>query len=142
MSVRRPRILGKGLDGHVELRCDPAKWPQWLKDCQTENAEAEVIDGRVVFWGGTLHDGIWVDGDWLGGTIREVIWMNGNFMLGRWMFGDWRNGYFGKAIWSDGVFRNGMFCGWWQGGIWIDGIFSGVGSPDVVHRICKTGEET
>ena len=121
-NIRKPRVLGGGA---IELRTDSENWPQWLRDCRTENMEAEVINGRVIVWGGTLHDGIVVDCDWLGGTVREAIWMKGNFMAGRWMNGDWRSGYFGVAIWNDGVFRDGEFHGLWIRGLWLGGKFDG-----------------
>jgi hypothetical protein len=124
VAIVEPRTLSKET---FELRTHPDKWPRWLKAAQTENAEIEILDGRVIWWGGTFHDGIWVDGDWLGGGFRDGIWLNGNFMQGVWFQGDWRKGYFGRCIWNDGIFRSGHFEGWWRGGVWRGGEFNGVG---------------
>lgn len=129
MPPRNPRKLGGGA---IEPRTDPEKWPQWIRDAMTEGAEVEILDGRVIWWGGTWHDGIWLDGDWLAGGFRDGIWMNGNFMQGVWFQGDWRTGHFGRCVWRDGIFRNGVFYGWWQGGVWRGGDFQGVGERYVV----------
>ncbi len=124
MAIRRPRKLGEGA---VELRCDPAKWPKWLRDADTEAFEAEVVNGRVIVWGGSFRDGVWIDGDWLGGVFWDGIWCNGNLINGVWRNGDWRNGWFGRCVWHYGVFRAGEFHGWWRDGLWLGGDFYGVG---------------
>lgn len=99
------------------------KWPQWVRDMHVEGAEVEVTpEGRVVWWGGTIHDGLIVGPiDFLGGSIRDGIWIDGNFMRGIIDFVDWRGGYFGKALWRDGLFRAGQF----NGGLWLNGCFLG-----------------
>ena len=126
MPTKRPRILGEGA---IELRRDHSLWPQWLRDADTENGEAEIVDGRVVWWGGSFRDGVWVDGDMLGGVFWDGIWLKGNNINASWRNGDWRGGYFGRCAWYYGVFRAGEFHGWWQDGLWRGGEFKGVGNP-------------
>lgn len=103
----------------------PSKWPQWLKNCHTENASVEVLpptekhpQGYVLWWGGAFHDGIWMDGDFLGGRWRDGIWLGGHFREGIWHTGEFRGGIFHNWVWLDGVFRGGIFRGTWLGGIW------------------------
>jgi hypothetical protein len=39
----------------------PRYWPRWLQNMHTEGAAVEVLaDGTVIWWGGTVHDGLWM----------------------------------------------------------------------------------
>lgn len=103
----------------------PDDWPQWLKNCHTENASVEVLppskehpEGFVIWWGGSFHDGIWMDGLFAGGRWRDGIWIDGDFYQGLWSTGEFRGGTFHGYLWWDGVFRAGLFRGLWLGGIW------------------------
>lgn len=42
---------------------DTSKWPQWLKDARTENAQVEICAGRVIWRGGEWHGGVWHGGE-------------------------------------------------------------------------------
>ena len=103
----------------------PDKWPQWLKACHTENASIEVLppteahpEGYVIWWGGNMHDGIWMDGLFAGGRWSDGIWLGGDFYEGIWCRGEFRGGTFHSWQWLNGVFRAGTFRGTWMGGIW------------------------
>lgn len=104
------------------------KWPQWVRDMHTEGPEVEVTpEGRVIWWGGTIHDGLVVGPiDFLGGSIRDGIVMQANFFRGIIDFVDWRDGYIGNiCVWRDGVFRKGEFNGLWLSGLFLGGVFKG-----------------
>jgi hypothetical protein len=104
----------------------PDDWPQWLKNCHTENAAVQVTkEGKVIWVAGTMHDGIWMDGLWMGGRWRDGIWLGGDFYEGVWCAGEFRGGIFHSWVWKDGVFRNGIFRGLWMGGVWEHGDFQG-----------------
>jgi hypothetical protein len=113
-------------------RCDfdlthPDDWPQWVKNMSSEGAAVEVLkDGTVLWWGGRVHDGIWMGGYFLGGQWLDGIWLGGDFVEGVWKTGEWRGGNFGQnGIWRDGVFRAGTFSGLWMKGTWLGGTFNG-----------------
>jgi hypothetical protein len=104
----------------------PDDWPEWVKNMHTEHAAVEVTkDGVVIWWGGTIHDGIWFGGYFMGGRFRDGIWLDGVFYDGMWTNGEWRGGTFLNGIWSDGLFRDGKFCGYWRGGVFMGGEFNG-----------------
>lgn len=104
----------------------PDEWPEWLQNCHTEHAAVHVTsEGKVIWVGGTMHDGIWMDGLWMGGRWRDGIWLGGDFYEGIWCAGDFRAGTFHSWIWKDGVFRGGLFRGLWMGGVWQNGKFEG-----------------
>jgi hypothetical protein len=104
----------------------PKDWPTWLQNMHTENGVVEITkDGIVIWWGGTIHDGIWMGGYWMGGVWRDGIWLDGIWHDGRWCYGEWRGGHFLKGLWQDGVFRAGKFEGTWYGGLWLGGEFNG-----------------
>ena len=107
----------------------PDDWPQWVKNMHTEGATVEVTpDGTVIWWGGTVHDGMWMPQGrayWMGGCWRDGIWMSGDWLGGLWAHGDWRGGTFHAGVWRDGNFRAGTFRGLWQRGLWLGGTFDG-----------------
>jgi hypothetical protein len=104
----------------------PDDWPQWCKNLHSEHAAIEVTkDGTVIWWGGTIHDGIWQGGYFMGGCWRDGIWLGGEFVNGHWITGEWRGGNFRKGYWEDGIFRAGTFSGLWMGGLWMGGTFNG-----------------
>ena len=107
----------------------PDDWPQWCKNMHTEHATIEVVeDGTVIWWAGTVHDGIWCGDEktfWMGGCFRDGIWLGGNFINGTWITGEKRGGNFIAGTWRGGVHRAGYFGGLWLGGAWMGGEFNG-----------------
>jgi len=100
--------------------------PQWLLDANTQNADVEIVDERVLWRGGvwvsgTWHDGTWLDGKWFSGTWRNGEWYSGTWHGGVWHSGTWREGE-----WQHGLWRNGTWLtGTWQGGTWLSGTWHG-----------------
>ena len=48
-----------------------SKWPQWLRDADTENAQVELCTcgcGRINWHGGDWLGGVWRGGNWYGGN--------------------------------------------------------------------------
>ena len=107
----------------------PDDWPQWVQNLHTEHATVECrTDGTVIWWGGTVHDGIWCGDEktyWMGGCFRDGIWLGGNFINGTWITGEKRGGNFYAGTWRGGVHRDGYFGGLWLGGAWLGGEFNG-----------------
>ena len=103
----------------------------------TENAAVEVMaDGTVIWWGGTVHDGLWMPEGrcyWMGGCWRDGIVIDGVFEQCDWYYGEKRGGHFRTRVrWYDGVHRGGKFEGLWLGGLWLDGEFCGFKNRDLV----------
>ena len=61
--------------------------PQWLLDAETENADVEIIYGRVNWYGGDWRGGHWHGYTWHGGEWRGGTWHNGVWHGGEWMDG-------------------------------------------------------
>jgi hypothetical protein len=60
------------------MKPDTSKWPQWLKDAITENADIEINKfGSVVWRGGVWRGGVWRGGVWRGGVWRGGEWRGG-----------------------------------------------------------------
>ncbi|MDD5547138.1 MAG: hypothetical protein PHO67_08310 [Candidatus Omnitrophica bacterium] len=104
-------------------------WPQWLQNCDSEGGACEVTkDGYVIWWGGTIHDGIWCGDDktlWMGGLFRDGIIIDGQFWNCTVLNGEKRGGDIHSGIWHGGVHRGGKFEGLWLGGTWMGGEFNG-----------------
>ncbi|MDT8329019.1 MAG: hypothetical protein RQ750_16865 [Roseovarius sp.] len=106
------------------------EWPDWLKVADTEGARVEIVDGRVIWRGGTWYGGTWYGGTWHGGI---------------WRGGDWHGGIWRGGIWRGGIWRGGT----WHGGIWLGGDWRGgndnptrttfriVGHHDTIFVGCK-----
>jgi hypothetical protein len=95
---------------------DKSKWPRWLQDAKTENANVEILDGHVIWrggiWlGGNWRSGVWHDGEWLGGNWLGGIWLGGNWHSGDWLGGVWHGGHWHGGYWHGGI---------WHGGNWHD----------------------
>jgi hypothetical protein len=107
----------------------PDDWPEWIQNLHTEHATVEVTkDGYVIWWGGTVHDGIWCGDEktiWMGGCFRDGIVLGGHFFNCNWITGEWRGGTFHSGSWKGGMFRAGKFKGLWLGGSWMGGEFNG-----------------
>jgi len=105
------------------------KWPQWVQNLDTEGAAVEVTDdGYVIWWGGTVHDGIWCGDEktlWMGGLWRDGIILGGHFWNVTVLSGDKRGGDIHSGLWHDGIHRSGKFEGCWLGGTWLGGEFDG-----------------
>ncbi len=98
---------------------DTTKWPQWLKNAITENADVEIGSYGSVIWRG----GVWCDGEWRGGVWRDGVWRGGVWRDGEWCGGVWRDGEWRGGVWCDGEWRGGVWCdGVWCGGVWRDGV--------------------
>lgn len=126
--------LPKPLQGTKEMgRPDfdithPDNWPKWCKSLHTEHAAIEVRDGWVIWWGGTVHDGIWMGDEktiWMGGRWRDGIVLGGHFFNCDWVTGEKRGGDFHSGIWHGGLHRGGSFSGLWLSGAWLGGEFNG-----------------
>ena len=104
-------------------------WPQWMQNLDTEGGCAEVTkDGYVIWWGGTVHDGIWCGDEktlWMGGLFRDGIILGGHFWNARVLNGEKRGGDIYSGVWSGGIHRAGFFGGLWTGGTWMGGEFYG-----------------
>lgn len=104
-------------------------WPLWMQNLDTEGGAAEVTkDGYVIWWGGTVHDGIWCGDDktlWMGGLFRDGIILDGHFWNMRVINGEKRGGSIHSGIWYGGIHRAGYFGGLWVGGTWMGGEFNG-----------------
>lgn len=103
----------------------PDDWPTWLQNIHSEHAAVQIRDGKVIWLGGTIHDGIFFDGLFHGGRWRDGVWMNGVFRSGIWSAGEFYAGHF-MGEWLDGTFFGGRFSGIWRGGIFHGGEFDGV----------------
>jgi hypothetical protein len=107
----------------------PDDWPAWVQNMHTEHAHVEVTsDGYLIWWGGTVHDGIWCGDEktlWMGGCFRDGIVMGGHFFNCAWITGEKRGGYFHSGVWNGGIHRGGYFGGLWLGGSWLGGEFNG-----------------
>ena len=57
------------------MTSDTTKWPQWLKDAVTENADVEITKFGTVIWRG----GVWLGGVWRGGEWRDGVWLGGEW---------------------------------------------------------------
>jgi len=83
---------------------------------------------RIVWWMGTVHDGIWCGDDntlWMGGRWRDGIVLGGHFFNCDWVTGEKRGGTFHSGIWHGGLHRGGEFKGLWLTGVWAGGEFDG-----------------
>jgi len=67
----------------MSKQIDKSKWPRWLRDAKTENANVTITDEGAVIW----HDGIWRGGVWYDG-----IWLSGEMHDGEWRGGVWYGG--------------------------------------------------
>ena len=98
--------------------------PQWLLDAKTDNADVEIIDGRVVWYGGTWYGGEWRGGEWRGGEWHGGTWLGGIWHGGTWYGGEWRRGTWGRGTWHSGTWFNGTWHGGtWRCGTWLDGTW-------------------
>jgi hypothetical protein len=111
-------------------------WPQWMQNLDSEHGSVEVwqdpenpLDKPWVFWwGGTVHDGIWMGDErtlWMGGLWRDGIIMGGHFWNCTVLSGEKRGGEIHSGIWHGGLHRAGSFGGLWLGGTWLGGKFYG-----------------
>ena len=57
--------------------CSTLGWPAWLKAAETEDAQVEIIDGDVHWWGGSWKNGTWEGGTWEGGSWKGGTWEAG-----------------------------------------------------------------
>jgi hypothetical protein len=107
----------------------PDDWPEWVQNMHSEHLCVEVCkDGKLIFWGGTIHDGIFCGDDntfYMGGCFRDGIVLGGHFWNCQWITGEKRGGYFHSGIWNGGIHRGGQFDGLWVGGSWLGGEFNG-----------------
>lgn len=106
----------------------PDDWPEWVQNLHTEHATVEVRGKYVIWWGGTVHDGIWCGDEntlWMGGCFRDGIVLGGQFYNCNWINGEKRGGNFHSGWWHYGLHRDGYFGGLWLGGSWIGGTFNG-----------------
>jgi hypothetical protein len=105
------------------------EWPRWMQNLDSEHASIELTkDGYVIFWAGTVHDGIWCGDDktiWMGGRFRDGIVLGGHFFNCDWITGEKRDGHFHSGIWHNGLHRGGSFSGLWLTGTWMGGTFDG-----------------
>ena len=56
---------------------DKKDWPQWLRDAETVDAVVDVVDGCVIWRGGTWRGGTWESGTWRGGIWQSGTWGRG-----------------------------------------------------------------
>jgi hypothetical protein len=49
--------------------------PGWLAEAKTENENVEIINGRVVWCGGTWCGGTWRDGEWRDEKTNRLAYM-------------------------------------------------------------------
>jgi len=81
--------------------------PQWLLDAYTEDADVEIIDGIVHWYGGFWEYGVWQGGTWYDGYWRNGIWHDGVWFGGIWHSGTWKDGTWHRGIWHGGKWING-----------------------------------
>jgi hypothetical protein len=99
--------------------------PQWLLDANTENENVEIVDGRLVWYGGTWKDGTWWNGIWYGGIWKGGTWKSGTWHDGTWHNGTWNDGTWNDGTWNDGIWNDGIWNdGIWKGGTWHDGTWN------------------
>lgn len=153
-----PTMPGPGTGSKEAGRCDydlvhPDNWPEWVRNMDTEHGAVQMVNGEVIWVGGTIHDGIWMGGLFLNGRFRDGIWMAGTMKNGIWSHGEfysgeicrsviWQDGTFFNGdfygYWEDGVFEGGNFYGTWCGGVWRHGEFRGVElRPRLISSDCK-----
>jgi hypothetical protein len=107
----------------------PDDWPEWVQNMHSEHLAVEVTrDGYLIFWGGTIHDGIFCGDEktiYMGGCFRDGIVIGGEFYNCHWISGEKRGGNFHSGTWRGGIHRAGYFGGLWLGGSWMGGEFNG-----------------
>jgi len=91
--------------------------PQWLREAKTMDADVDVEEGYVIWWGGTWEGGVWNGGVWKGGVWWGGVWEDGSWWGGTWKGGVWNGGTWWGGIWKGGTWKGGV----WKGGIWEDG---------------------
>lgn len=104
------------------------EWPQWLLNMHLEGpAVGRTPDGRLLWIGGTVHDGIWTGENiiWMNGCFRDGLWLDGEWMNGSWIWGHRYAGTFWNGTWRDGYHHGGQFRGMWQHGCWLGGEWRG-----------------
>jgi hypothetical protein len=111
--------------------------PQWLLEAKTEDADVIIVDGCVVWFGGTWHGGTWNGGIWFGGIWFGGTWNGGTWNGGIWCDGIWNGGAWNGGIWCDGIWNGGA----WNGGTWNDGTWNG-GTSALRSTWSVTGNET
>jgi hypothetical protein len=80
--------------------------PSWLAEARTENADVDLQEGAIDWYGGD-----WYGGQWCGGQWCDGVWHGGDWCGGQWCGGQWYGG-----IWRDGDWCGGV----WHGGDWCD----------------------
>ena len=102
------------IKGHKNLTIQHEKsfddLPTWFQKAKTEWARVQMIDGKLVWFGGA-----WLNGTWHNGTWHTGTWFNGTWLNGTWFNGEWENG-----LWINGTWFNGE----WENGLWITGKIS------------------
>jgi hypothetical protein len=122
-----PKPYPKGYHPDFDLT-HPDEWPTWLQNLHTEHATVELWEDYIIWWGGTVHDGIWMGDEktiWMGGRWRDGIVLGGHFYNCDWVTGEKRGGSFHSGIWHGGLHRAGYFGGLWLTGAWLGGEFDG-----------------
>ena len=105
--------------------------PQWLVDASTKNANVEIKNGAVVWYGGDFLDGDFrggdfLDGNFLGGDFRGGDFLDGNFLGGNFLGGNFLGGNFWGGDFLGGDFLGGNFLGGnFLGGNFLGGYFLG-----------------
>ncbi len=65
-------------EGSTDMRkTELENCPEWLMQATTENENVEIIDGCVIWQGGTWQGGTWQGGTWQGGTWWGGTWRGG-----------------------------------------------------------------
>ena len=135
VEVVWPKDAKKLVDEIHELRFEQFALELDGKDARKVDGKAESLKKRlppherVIWWGGTVHDGIWMgDKDtalWRGGCWRDGIVLGGHFTNCSWINGEKRGGFFHSGVWYHGIHRGGFFGGLWLNGSWEGGEFYG-----------------
>ena len=107
---------------------DVHEYPQWLLNMHLEGpAVGRMPDGKLLWIGGTVHDGIWTGENivWMNGCFRDGLWLDGEWMNGTWIWGHKYAGTFWNGNWRDGYHHGGTFHGIWRHGFWLGGEWHG-----------------
>ncbi len=121
----------------------PDDWPQWIRNLHSEHATVEIRGKVIIWWGGTVHDGIWMGDDntfWMGGCWRDGIVLGGHFFNCMWVNGEKRAGHIHSGTWHNGIHRGGSFSGLWLGGVWMGGEWDGYREKSPTPPDVATGD--
>ncbi len=95
--------------------------PDWLIRAKVSGEDVELVDGVVVWKGGTWEGGTWEDGVWEYGTWKGGLWKGGTWKDGLWKGGTWEDGTWEDGLWERGTWEDGL----WERGTWEDGVWEG-----------------